>query len=238
MLSIKCFKIRNLISKIHILRLQAVLLLLVCLILSACGVSENTSPTVLKKGDSSFTYGLTMLQTSKKYQIGDEFVLTPSIKSSWGIGNKLELSLKTFGLGLGLEAKHELYRYKRFITSWGAEADFSFPMTGYLSSRFIPMDEDFLNFVTNSFYMLGAKLYTGLMWESFVVTAFAKGGYLDKASFLPDMGSNKESSYPGFVGQAGLSFFRENSRSILALGFEAGYIFPMSLLYLSGTYRY
>jgi hypothetical protein len=208
-------------------------------VLAGCGVAENSLPTVLPKGDSTLSYGLTFFQTSEVNQIGDEFVIAPTLKSSWGIGNYLEISLKTFGLGLGGEIKRELYRKKIFVISAAAEGNFSFPMMGYLTSKVMPVNENFINFVTNSFYFAGAKLFTGFLWEKIVLSVHLRGGYLDNAGFLPEMGSAGGSNFPGFVYQPGISvFFRENAYAKLALGLEAGIVMPNQLVYIGGSYRF
>lgn len=207
--------------------------------LSACGVSENASPRVLPKGESTLTYSVSILQTDSKSQIGDEFILAPSIKSSWGLENYFELSLKTFGLGLGADLKKAVYEDEDYALSVSGAFGFSFPMSSYLLNKVAPFEDDFRNFVSSSFYLATAKLHGGVFWDRTVFSLFVKGGYLDHSGLFPDMGSDKDSSFPGFVLQSGFTlFFRENRKSNLALGIEMGYIVPLKLLYLSGSYTF
>ena len=89
------------------------------ILLTACGVSENSLPIVLPPNYSATQIGVTMMQTTKEYQIGDEFLIAPSIKSSWGIAHKVELGLKTFGLGLGSEIRYQFITSQSFTAQIG-----------------------------------------------------------------------------------------------------------------------
>lgn len=217
------------------------LALLKVFILAGCGVAEHTSPQVLSKGATSFTYGLTILQTGADSQIGDEFVPAPFLKSSWGIGNKMELSLKTFGLGLGAELKKEILKKKDYAFSFSFEGDYSFPMMSYLVKKIVPVDQDFRSFVSKSFYFIGGKIHGGLLFETVILSANLKSGYLDNSGIFPDMGGKKtDTDFPGFVLQGSIGvFFKENRKTPLALGIEVGYIWmPIGLLYFSGSYSF
>ncbi len=204
-----------------------------------CGVSENSLPMPLPKNHSTVNYGLTILQTNDDPLQGYNLLVTPTIKAAWGVSENLELSVKTFGLGLGLELKHGLILDKTFVLSWGGEGDFSFPMVGYLTSTVIPINKEFINFVSNAFYFVGAKIYSGILYRNYVFALNGKIGYLDNADFLPDMGSSSSTSYPGLVGQISFAFHvRETNTSFVTLGFETGYILPLNLFYASGTFTF
>ncbi|HCL55961.1 MAG TPA: hypothetical protein DHW82_03010 [Spirochaetia bacterium] len=207
--------------------------------LGACGVAENSLPGVLPKNYFATSTSLNFLQTNKKYQIGDELIITPSLRTLWGIGNEFELSLKTFGLGMGFEVKKQFIGQKYFKLSASGEGAFSFPMMGGLIAKFLPMNQEFLDFVSTAFYFSGAKVSAGLDFENIALVLNTKGGYLNNARFLPDMGTYKKTSYPGLIAQFSLGiFFKTSKESTTAIGIESGFLIPMNLLYFSANYQF
>lgn len=212
------------------------------LLLSHCGVSENTLPMALPDEYNTLNFNFTVLQTNSSSQIGEEFIIAPSVKSSWGIGNGEEISAKIFGLGFGGEFKQELTQTKDFVLSLSAEGDFSFPMISPLISKASggkTINQDFTDFTSNAFYFVGGKINTGLIFDTFVIAFYMKTGYLDNAGFLPDVGtSNIHTTFPGFIFQPSLALFLKDRKSLAYLNFEVGYIFRLDLLYLSGSYAF
>lgn len=218
------------------------LLLLTAILFSACGISQNSLPMATANDFNTLNYNMTILQTNPHSQIGEEFIFAPSIKSAWGIGNGQDISLKIFGLGFGAEFKQEAYSSKNFVLSFSGEGNFSFPMISPLFSKFAQgklINQEFLDFTSNAFYYTGVNMNTGIIFDTFLIAFYFKGGYLDNAGFLPDMGSsNISTSFPGFIFQTSTAIFLKERRSSAYLNFEAGYIFRLNLLYISGSYAY
>lgn len=208
----------------------------------SCGVSHNSLPMATADDFNTLNFNMTFLQTNPDNQIGEEFIFAPSIQSSWGIGNGKDVSLKIFGLGFGGEFKQEAYTSKSFVLSFSGEGDFSFPMISPLFSKFAKgklISQEFLDFTANAFYYVGANINTGFVFDTFLIAFYFKTGYLDNAGFLPDMGSsNVSTSFPGFIFQTSAALFLKDRKSSAYLNFEAGYIFRLNLLYISGSYAY
>jgi len=215
---------------------------LLILILNRCGVSENSLPMALQDEYNTLNFNFSILQTNTKRNIGEEFIIAPSVRSSWGIGRGEEISVKIFGLGFGTEFKQELILTKSFVLSASAEGDFSFPMISPLISKFSGgkfISQDFTDFTSNAFYFVGGKLNTGFIFDTFVLAFYLKSGYLDNATFLPDMGTkNIQTSYPGFIFETAMAVFVKERKSLASISFETGYIFRLNLLYLSGSYAF
>jgi len=220
-------------------KLKFFLVLKVLIVLTTnCGISEHSSPSVVYKGESYFQYSLSAIQTNPNYQIGDEFLPAVSVKANWGVGNSIEIVIKTFGLGLGPEIKYEFIKYKSFSSIIGYEFDFSFPIMGDIVTKFIPINKDFLNFISKPFYFTGIKIIPGFEKDTWVISGIFKIGYLNNIGFLPDI-SSSNSTFPGFWYQIGLSFFsREKKTTMLGLGLEIGVLYPKKLVYTSFLYRF
>jgi len=155
------------------------------------------------------------------------------------VAHNIELGLKTFGLGLGSEIRYQFYTSQTFTALAGAEADFSFPMMGHLFSRYAPINQELIDFISNSFYFVGGKVQFGFPIDNILLGLYYKGGYLDNAYFLPDMGTSTETSFPGYVSLISFAlFFREDPKTHVSLGLETGYALPMGLWYISGSYSF
>lgn len=205
-----------------------------------CGISENSLPLVIPHNYSTIHYGFSILQTSKDYQIGDEFFVAPSIKSAWGVARNLELSFKSFGLGIGAEVKAQAYQSETWSFAYGAEGGFSFPMVSLLVNNLIPLNEDFINLISGSFYYGAGKIQGGWLYDNVGVGVFLKAGYLGNTSLFSDMGTKDKSDYAQrFLLQPILSFFwRETPQSYAFLSLEVGMIIPLYLLYFSIGYGF
>ncbi|HOJ49627.1 MAG TPA: hypothetical protein PKW55_02345 [Spirochaetota bacterium] len=213
-------------------------LFLFFILIIGCGISEHSIPSVLEKGDSFFQYSISAIQTNPDYQIGDEFIPSVGVKASWGIGYNTEIGIKTFGLGLGPEIKYEFFKYKSFVSSIAYELNFSFPIMGDIMTELIPVNKDFLNFISKPFYFSGVKLISGFELDTWIFSILFKIGYLGNIGFLPDI-STSDSSYPGFWYQFSISSLsREKKTTMLGIGLEIGVLYPKKLTYLSFVYKF